>query len=326
MRICLITPSATSSLTGNSITATRWARILRHIGHDVSVLQDYSTGRFDLLVALHALKSRKSIRKFHSENPGYPIIVALTGTDVYDKIHVSAKARESLEMASRLIALQPNALQQLSPRLRRKTVVIYQSLLANKKTVKRLKTCLEVCVIANLRSVKDPLRTAYAARLLLASSKIKISHIGAALDNSFERRAIKEQSENHRYRWLREMPRWKTLSILRRSRILVLTSKMEGGANVVSEAIVSSVPVISTRISGSIGMLGDEYPGYFPYRDTKSLAKLLHRAECDTDFYNKLTFLCKHKRKLFRPTNELKAWRELLRSTSKLVHSARLSL
>ena len=105
-----------------------------------------------------------------------------------------------------------------------------------------------------------------------------------------------------------------------------MTSKMEGGANVVSEAIVSSVPVISTRISGSIGMLGDEYPGYFPYRDTKCLATLLQRAELDTDFYNKLTMLCKNKRMLFRPANEVKAWRELLESTSELVHSARLSL
>lgn len=314
MRICLVTTAATSSIIGNSITAARWARILRHLGHDVSVLQDYSTGRFDLLVALHAFKSWKSIRKFHSENPGCPIIVALTGTDVYDKIHVSAKARESLETASRLVVLQPEALEQLSPRLRRKTVVIYQSLPVSKKAVKRLKRCFEICVIANLRSVKDPLRTAYAAGLLPATSKIKISHIGAALDNSFAGRAIKEESVNYRYRWLGKMPRWKTQSILRRSRLLVLTSKMEGGANVVSEAIVSSVPVISTRISGSIGMLGDEYPGYFPYGDTRSLAKLLHRAECDTDFYNELKLLCKNKRKLFRPANEVKAWRELLES------------
>ena len=315
MKICLITPAVTSSLTGNSITSTRWARIMRYIGHDVSVLQDYSTGRFDLLVALHALKSWKSIRKFHTENPGCPIIVALTGTDVYDKIHVSAKARESLEIASCLVALQPNALEQLSPKLRRKTVVIYQSLPAYNKAVRRLKNCFEVCVIANLRSVKDPLRTAYAARMLPASSKIKISHIGAALDKSFASRAIKEQSENHRYSWLGEMPRWKTLRILKRSRLLVLTSKMEGGANVVSEAIVSSVPVISTRISGSIGLLGEKYPGYFPYRGTKSLAKLLHRAECDKDFHNQLILLSNNKRKLFRPANEVTAWRELLESS-----------
>ncbi len=314
MKICLITPAANSSLTGNSITARRWARILRHLGHKVSVLQNYATGRFDLLVALHAYKSWKSIRKFHTENPGCPIIVALTGTDVYLKIDVSANARESLEMASRLIALQPHALEQLSPRLRRKTVVIYQSLPASKKAVKRLKNCFEVCVIANLRSVKDPLRAAYAAGLLPASSKIKISHIGAALDNSFANRAKEEQSLNHRYRWLGEIPRWKTQSILRRSRLLVLTSKMEGGANVVSEAIVSSVPIISTRISGSIGMLGEEYPGYFSYGDTKSLAKLLQKAECDTDFYNELTLLCKNKKNLFRPANEVKAWRLLLKS------------
>ncbi|MCH7948620.1 MAG: TIGR04348 family glycosyltransferase, partial [candidate division Zixibacteria bacterium] len=270
MKICLVTPAANSSLTGNSITAARWARILRQLGHDVKVLQDYSGGRFDLLLALHALKSWQSIKNFDTKNSGCPIILALTGTDVYDKIHVSANARESLETASRLITLQPQALKQLSPKLRQKTVVIYQSIAESKKTVKRLKSCFEICVIANLRSVKDPLRTAYAARLLPETSKIKISHIGAGLDSSFANRAKKEQSENHRYRWLGELPRWKTQNILRRSKLLVLTSKMEGGANVVSEAIVSNVPVISTHISGSIGMLGDEYPGYFPFGDAKS--------------------------------------------------------
>ena len=314
MKICLVTPAANSSLTGNSITAARWARILRQLGPDVRVAQDYSGGRFDLLLALHALKSWQSIKYFDPKNPDCPIILALTGTDVYDKIHVSARARESLEIASRLIALQPNALKQLSPKLRKKTVVIYQSIAESKKTVKRLKSCFEVCVIANLRSVKDPLRTAYAARLLPASSKIKISHIGAGLDSSFAKRAKKEQSENHRYRWLGELPRWKTQSILRRSRLLVLTSKMEGGANVVSEAIVSNVPVISTHISGSIGMLGDEYPGYFPFGDAKSIEILLYRAEYDKKFYNKLKLLCKNKRKLFSPVNEVKAWRQLLES------------
>ena len=61
-------------------------------------------------------------------------------------------------------------------------------------------------------------------------------------------------------------------------------------------------------------MLGDEYPGYFPYGDTMSLAKLLYRTECDKDFYNELKLLCQNKRKLFRPANEVKAWRELLES------------
>ena len=265
-------------------------------------------------MAVEALKSWKWNKNFETKNSGGPIILALTGNDVYDKIHVSANARESLETASRLITLQPQALKQLSPKLRQKTVVIYHSIAESKKTVKRLKSCFEICVVANLRSVKDPLRTAYAARLLPETSKIKISHIGAGLDSSFANRAKKEQSENHRYRWLGELPRWKTQSILRRSRLLVLTSKMEGGANVVSEAIVSNVPVISTHISGSIGMLGDEYPGYFPFGDAKSLAILLYRAEYDKKFYNKLKLLCENKRKLFRPANEVKAWRQLLES------------
>jgi integrase len=45
-----------------------------------------------------------------------------------------------------------------------------------------------------------------------------------------------------------------------------------GGADAVSEAIACSVPVISSRISGSIGLLGEEYPGDFPVGDPRALS------------------------------------------------------
>ncbi len=58
----------------------------------------------------------------------------------------------------------------------------------------------------------------------------------------------------------------------------------EGGANVLSEALAASVPILATRIPGSVGILGPEYPGYFPVGDTEALAALLWRAETDRDF------------------------------------------
>jgi glycosyltransferase involved in cell wall biosynthesis len=173
-----------------------------------------------------------------------------------------------------------------------------------------------VCVLGHLRPVKDPFRTAWAARLLPASSRLQVLQIGAALSKAMERRALAERDSNPRYRWLGELPRWKALQHLARSRLLVLTSEMEGGANAVSEAIVHSVPVLSSRISGSIGILGADYPGYFPVGDTPALADLLLRAEADPTFLRTLKAQCDRLKPLFRPGRERTAWERLLQEVS----------
>jgi glycosyltransferase involved in cell wall biosynthesis len=65
---------------------------------------------------------------------------------------------------------------------------------------------------------------------------------------------------------------------------MVLSSLSEGGANVMSEAVAARVPVLATRIDGSIGLLGRDYPAYFPVGDTEALARLLNRIETDAAF------------------------------------------
>tara|TARA_B100001245_G_C22652630_1_gene320370 strand:- start:55 stop:564 length:510 start_codon:yes stop_codon:yes gene_type:complete len=167
--------------------------------------------------------------------------------------------------------------------------------------------------LGHLRPVKDPLRTAQAVRLLPASSRIQVVHIGQALSKEMQRQAEAEQTSNRRYQWLDELPRWKAIRILARTRLLVLTSEMEGGANAVSEALVCSVPVISSRISGSIGMLGHDYPGYFPTGDTQALANLLLKAEHDEGFYATLKVCCDHLKHLFTPEKERDTWKNLLK-------------
>ena len=101
--------------------------------------------------------------------------------------------------------------------------------------------------------------------------------------------------------------------MLASSRLMVLTSRLEGGANAVSEAIACSVPVISSRISGSIGLLGEEYPGNFSVGDTQALSDLLWRAESDAGFYESLTSWCGRHAALVNPANERRAWQDLLR-------------
>ena len=67
-----------------------------------------------------------------------------------------------------------------------------------------------------------------------------------------------------------------------------MTSELEGGANVISEALALGVPVVSSRIAGSVGLLGADYPGYFPFGDTQAWPICLHRAETEADFYDTL--------------------------------------
>jgi putative glycosyltransferase (TIGR04348 family) len=286
--------------------------MLGGLGHSVVVASEYGGRPCDVLVALHARKSAPSVERFHDEHPDRPIVLALTGTDLYDEIRTSPDARRSLELATRLIVLQPAGLAELSEALRTKARVIIQSAERPLRPAAPNRSIFQVCVLAHLRPVKDPLRTAFAVRLLPSSSKIQVVHLGNALEETLADEARKEMAINPRYRWLGERPRAEALRVLASSRLMVLTSRLEGGANAVSEAIACSVPVISSRISGSIGLLGEEYPGYFPVGDTQALSDLLRLAETDAGFYESLTCWCERHAALFDPADERRAWHDLL--------------
>jgi putative glycosyltransferase (TIGR04348 family) len=313
MNITIITPAPPGSRKGNRITARRWARLLRQLGHRVAVRQAYRGQPCDLLVALHARRSAAAVEAFRRAHPGRPVVIALTGTDLYEEIHSDPNARQALELASRLVVLQPLGIAELPERLRAKARPIYQSAVAPRGAGPPRKDVFEVCVLGHLRPVKDPFRAAQASRLLAPSSRLRVLHVGAALSPDMAAQARAEAAANPRYRWLGDLPRWKALRVLARCRLLVLTSRLEGGANVVSEAIAASVPVLSSRIPGSVGILGADYPGYFPAGDTDTLAVLLARAEGDAAFYNALKGWCRRLRPLVRPARERQSWRRLLR-------------
>jgi putative glycosyltransferase (TIGR04348 family) len=238
--------------------------------------------------------------------------VALTGTDLYADLRSSAAARRALDLATRLVALQPMAVESLPPRAREKARVIVQSAVAPRHRPSPRPGAFEVCVLGHLRAVKDPVRTAAAARLLPSSSRVRVRHLGAAIEPGMAARAEAEQRRNARYRWIGERPHAEALRVLARSRLLCLTSKLEGGANVISEAAAAGAPVLSSRIDGSVGLLGSRYPGYFPVGDTRALAALLLRAETDPRFYAELKRGVRRLAPLVRPARERAAWASLL--------------
>jgi putative glycosyltransferase (TIGR04348 family) len=288
MNVVLITPVPAQSRQGNRVTAVRWARMLKRLGQRVTVAQAYDGTPYDCMIALHARRSFAAIERFRYAYPERPLLVALTGTDLYGDIRTSQEAQHSLEFASHLILLQPKGIEELALHLRPKARVIYQSVPRPRRTWPKAKTTFDVCVLSHLREVKDPLRTALAARRLPATSRVRVIHLGKALSDDMARCAQAEMIENPRYHWRGERPRWQALRVLARSHLLVLSSLSEGGANVISEALALRVPIVASYIPGSIGLLGEAYPGYFPVQDTAALAQVLLRAETDTTFYNAL--------------------------------------
>jgi putative glycosyltransferase (TIGR04348 family) len=310
MRIALVTPAGAGMRNGNRHTALRWAAFLRAAGHMVDISVQWSPdSRIDAMLALHARRSYPSIKTFSSDKL---LVVALTGTDVYRDIHESAEARESLELAHRLIVLQPRAARELPPRLRRKVSVVVQSS-ATKLRHRPVAGKFRVCVIGHLRAEKDPMR-ALAALAHTDDRNLQVVHLGAALDEHLAAEAKTGMAREPRYRWLGSVPHARALRWLASSHAMVISSRMEGGANVVCEALRIGVPVLASRIPGNVGLLGAGYGGYFPLEDERALAKLIRRAASDGEFYRRLKSEVKALRPLVAPQSESRA---LLTAVSK---------
>ena len=306
------TPAPAGTMTGNRVTALRWAKRLRELGWRVVIGVEWHGEPCDLLVALHARKCHASIVRHARQQPEKPRVVALTGTDVYGNLDADANARESIALADRLIVLQPLAIEQLAEDARAKARVIRQSAPILDTDAARTGPGLCACVLAHLREVKDPLLAARALALLPTTSSIRIVHLGAA-DETWRRLAIEtERATAGRWTWAGARRRGETLATLASCSLLVLTSRSEGGANVVTEAIAAGVPVLSTRIDGSIGILGDDYPGYFPVGDAPALAALFRHCEDDPAFLADLKARVVALRQLVDPARERAGWRALL--------------
>jgi putative glycosyltransferase (TIGR04348 family) len=296
----------------------RWTRILRELGHDVLVANRYDGAPSDLMIALHAWRSADSIRRFRELHPQRPLIVALSGTDIYEYIDRDpAPTLHSLGCADRLVALQELARRRVPREFRPKVRVIHQSAPPLPRADAGAMRSFDVAVIGHLRAVKDPFRAAKAARLLPSTSRIRIVHLGAAESPRWTEMAKAEMKANARYVWRGERPRAEVRRLLARARALVLSSRSEGGANIISEAVAAGVPVLASRIDGSLGLLGDDYPGYFPVGDTAALARLLRRIEGSTQFRARLQRAIARRAPLFRAAREKAAWERLIREVAR---------
>lgn len=277
----------------------------------VDISQAWDGQPVDALIALHARRSAESIARFHDAHPDRPLALVLTGTDLYRDLDSDTRAQHSLECASHVVVLQDEALQRLETRLRRKARVIVQSaprLVRHDKA----RRSIDMVAVGHLRDEKDPLTLMAAVRRLPPDSPIRVLHIGQALDEALGREARRTMDACPRYRWLGGLPQPDARRWIARSRALVHMSRMEGGANVVIEAVRSKVPVLASRIDGNLGLLGCEYGGYFPPGDAASLAALMQRFERDSAFAAHLAAQCAAREARFSPAAEAAAVATLL--------------
>ena len=297
------------------MTAVRWARLLRGLGHRVTVQSDWDGTPGDMMVAIHAWRSASSIARFGQRFPGRPLVVALSGTDIYRFRHSHPEETlRSMEMADALVCLHDLVYRAIPETYRKKLHVLHQSAAPLTRARRPSVRAFDVCVVGHLREEKDPFRTAYAARALPQESRLRVIHLGKAHDDEWAGQARAEMETNPRYHWRGEVSAWQVRKEFLKTHALVHSSTMEGGANVISEAVVAGVPVIASDIDGNAGLLGEDYPGYYPVTDTEALCALLQRAETDQSFLQLLNKHGNERKHLFTPERESRRWQALLDS------------
>lgn len=303
--VVIVSPALANANNGNWQTAWRWLRFLRG-DYRVTLALQWDGTPCDAMIALHARRSAISIAAFSAAFPSLPLVVVLTGTDLYRDIATDADAQRSLQLATRLVVLQPAGLEALDPALRGKTRVIYQSapsLVAHNKRPAAQSRYFDVTMVGHLRSEKDPATFMRAAEFV-QTKNIRLIHIGSSLEPELGSLARQTQQRHPHYQWLGSLAHAETRQRLKRSRLMVISSRMEGGANVIIEAVTSGVPVLASDISGNRGMLGDGYAGYFPAGDSLQLARLIDRAAGDEAFYGLLHAQCADRAPIFAPQRE----------------------
>lgn len=306
-RIVIATPASASANNGNWRTARRWQKLLggrfQTIVQNADSIADDVLASADLLIALHARRAAQTVRRFRKLHQHRPILLVMTGTDLYRDLGVSPEARTSIDLADALAVLQEDAIRFLPENARAKARVVYQSAKAL-APAKKMAGKLNCIVVGHLRQEKSPETVFQLATLLPRGAPIRLLHLGSGLDAVLAQTAMQLSASNAHYQWRGGLPHGLTRAAIKRAHLLIHPSIMEGGANVIAEAITSGTAVIASEISGNVGMLGSDYRGYFPAGDAGALATLVNRCLDEPAFLADLSSACRKRAKLFAPSRE----------------------
>jgi putative glycosyltransferase (TIGR04348 family) len=304
LRILIVTPYAAAANNGNWRTAARWSRLLGGDHHVIVRTSGEPLEDADVLIALHARRSHAAVVEWRARFGERPCIVVLTGTDLYrDVPQKDAGALASLAAADRLIVLQEQGVAALPARFRAKARAVYQSApaLAHAAKAGRRLTAL---FVGHVRPEKDAATFVRAAARLAGRRDIAFEIVGGAreADAGAEIEALLPAAPTLAMRGA--LPHAATRQRIRRAHVLVVPSRMEGGANVIVEAVTAGTPVLASDCDGNVGMLGRGYPGYFPVGDDAALAKLVTRCRDEPAFLARLARACAARAPRFAPERE----------------------
>ena len=312
--IVIISPALAAANNGNWQTAKRWQAMLS--GHyRVEIMQSWNGEPFDAMLALHARRSADTIARWAEAHPDKPVVLALTGTDLYRDIVMDPQAQQSLQLAQRLIVLQELGPHSLPPQFRSKCSVVFQST-PRRPPVQKTTQELRAVIVGHLRAEKSPQTYFAAARALAHRPDIVLEHIGGVLDPVLGEEARQLAAEVPNYRYLGELSHEQTLEHIAHAHVLVHPSQLEGGAHVLMEAVMCGTPVLASCIDGNVGMLGEGYDGYFPLGDSQALVNMLLRCRNEPQFLDHLNKQCALRSPLFEPQAEQAA---LLQIVSKII-------
>ncbi len=300
--LVIVTPALADANNGNWQTARRWARMLRRAWR-VRLAAQWDGGDEALMIALHARRSAASVAAWRATHPQRPLLLALTGTDLYRDIDADASAQGSLAAADAMVVLNEFGCRRVPEAIRTRCNVVLQSCPARRALAKTNRH-LRALMVGHLRDEKDPRTFLRAAQRLAARGDIVFDHIGAALDPALGEEAAALAAAQANYRWLGALPHARTRRAIQAAHVLVHASRMEGGAHVVIEAIRSGTPVIASRIDGNLGLLGADYPAVFDAGDDAALATLIARARDDPAMLIDLRRRLRARAPLFAPEAE----------------------
>jgi len=313
MRVLVTTPYGVDSLQGNTVSAKRIASLLEEAGLESVVVSDGDDfSNTDVLIALHARKSAHFIDDYLSKNPRGKVLLYLTGTDLYADIpNGCAICQRTMQLADKLVVSQEASLNSVPDQFHSKTEVIYTSIELPEVVSTEVDEVPLISCVGHLRAVKKPLMGVKAMQLIEGDLQLKL--LGNVVDEDLGAEAHMWQKKDERFQWLGCVSHEKTMEWVSRSVATLNTSVMEGGANSVGESIVLGVPVLASNIEGNVGMLGEDYDGYFSAESEAELAELMQRVIYDEVFLEHLREQVRKRSVKFTRENEKRGWLDLIK-------------
>ena len=297
-RILIATPAARGSRNGNRVTALRWAAFLRSAGHRVKMICAYNNEVADLMVALHARRTLPMQMAFKQPPlAGRVLIVALTGTDIYQGWPNEEELRWATDFVDGIIVLQADMKARLPASLQARCLVLMQSssltpvpALVNAPLISQseCEPTLRLVVAGHLRAEKAPFLLAESVHQYLPSAPLLIQHCGGEVTSGYADMAKQWMALEPRYQYLGELTRSQTHQRIRAADLLVNSSTVEGAPAVVIEAVASHIPVIASDIPAHKAILGADYAGLFPVGDALALANRIQRVQQQPVFLSEL--------------------------------------